>query len=105
MNDKTEKEADFGYKKVNPNDLDMASLEVVVEKNGIVISRGMSSSVQGSPENAVAWLANTLGKYGIPFLAGETILSGSLVPLEPVVKGDKMHMKIPNLGSCEVEFV
>ena len=95
----------LGDKKVNPNDLDMASLEVVVEKNGIVISRGMSSSVQGSPENAVAWLANTLGKYGIPFLAGETILSGSLVPLESVVKGDKMHMKIPNLGSCEVEFV
>jgi hypothetical protein len=28
-----------------------------------------------------------------------------LVPLEPVIKGDKMHMEIPNLGSCEVEFV
>ena len=95
----------LGDKKANPNDLDMASLEVVVKKNGGEISRGMGSSVQGSPENAVAWLANKLGEYGIPFLAGEIILSGSLVPLEPVVKGDKMNMVIPNLGSCEVEFI
>ena len=91
--------------KVDPRDLDMASLEVIVEKNGAEISRGVGSSVQGAPENAVAWLANTLGEYGIPFEAGEIILSGSLVPLHPAARGDKMTMNIAGFGGCHVEFV
>ena len=95
----------LGDDKVDPKDLDMASLEVIVTKNGQEISRGLGSSVQGAPQNAVAWLANTLGQYGIPFEAGEVILSGSLVPLEPVVKGDSMTMTIAGFGSCDVEFV
>lgn len=60
--------------------------------------------VQGAPENAVAWLANTLGQYGIPFRAGEVILSGSLVPLEDAVQGDVFRMDIPGLGGAEVRF-
>jgi len=95
----------LGDDKVDPKNLDMASLEVIVTKNGQEISRGLGSSVQGAPQNAVAWLANTLGQYGIPFEAGEVILSGSLVPLEPVVKGDSMNMTIAGFGSCDVEFV
>lgn len=95
----------LGTEKVDPNSLNMADLEVIVEKNGSEISRGVGLSVQGAPENAVAWLANTLGAYDIPFKAGEVILSGSLVSLHPVVKGDKMTMSIAGLGRCEVEFV
>lgn len=95
----------MGAEKIDPRGLNMADLEVVVEKNGQEISRGLGSSVQGAPENAVAWLANTLGEYGIPFEAGEIILSGSLVPLEPVVRGDKMLATIKGFGACAVEFV
>ncbi len=95
----------LGENKIDPKGLDMAALEVVVEKNGGEISRGLGSAVQGAPENAVAWLANTLGAYDIPFEAGEIILSGSLVPLEPVTKSDKMSMVISGFGSCDVEFV
>lgn len=95
----------LGDAKVDPRVLDLESLEVVVKKNGTEISRGLGSAVQGSPANAVAWLANTLGEYDIPFKAGETILSGSLVPLEPVSCGDKMEMQIDGFGGCKVEFV
>jgi len=95
----------LGETKVDPSGLDMAAFEVIVEKNGKEISRGVGSSVQGAPENAVAWLANTLGEYGIPFEAGEIILSGSLVPLHPAARGDKMTMSIAGFGRCEVEFV
>jgi len=49
-------------------------------------------------------LANTLGERGIPFKAGEIILSGSLVPLEPVAPGDNMHVTIEGMGDCEVSF-
>lgn len=95
----------LGDAKVDPRDLDLAALEVVVTKNGSEISRGLGAAVQGAPQNAVAWLANTLGEYDIPFEAGEIILSGSLVPLEPVIRGDKMNMTIAGFGACDVEFV
>ena len=49
-------------------------------------------------------LANTLGRYDIPLLKDEIILSGSLVPLEPAIPGDKFEMKINGLGSCKVVF-
>jgi 2-oxopent-4-enoate/cis-2-oxohex-4-enoate hydratase len=53
----------------------------------------------------VAWLANTLGAFGIPLEAGEVILSGSLVPLEPVKPGDLMRVTIGGLGTASVRFV
>ena len=95
----------LGDTKMDPRDLDLPALEVVVTKNGVEISRGFGAAVQGAPQNAVAWLANTLGAYDIPFEAGEVILSGSLVPLEPVIRGDKMNMTIAGFGACDVEFV
>jgi 2-oxopent-4-enoate/cis-2-oxohex-4-enoate hydratase len=63
----------------NPRDVDLPNLQVTVLKNGELISSGKGSAVQGNPLTAVAWLANTLGEFGIPFKAGEIILSGSLV--------------------------
>ena len=52
----------------------------------------------------MAWLANTLGKFNIPFRAGEIILSGSLVPLEPVLSGDEMYLELEGVGSAEIKF-
>lgn len=89
---------------VDPAGLDLSRLKVVVTKNGEYLSEGLGSAVQGAPENAVAWLANTLGEYGIPFHAGEIVLSGSLVPLAPAVAGDHFYMQIEGLGSAEVTF-
>lgn len=95
----------LGDEKVDPRDVDLPSLKVKVYKNGEFLSEGLGSAVQGDPLTAVAWLANTLGEYGIPFKAGEVILSGSLVPLEPVVAGDEMHMELEGVGTCSVKFV
>lgn len=95
----------IGTDEVDPRDVDLAAVTVQVEKNGKPLSEGVGAAVQGSPLASVAWLANTLGRYDIPFNAGEVILSGSLVPLEPVQKGDKMKMVLSDIGSLEVEFV
>lgn len=90
---------------VDPRDHDLPNLKMKVYKNGELHSEGLGSSVQGNPLTAVAWLANTLGEFGIPFLAGEVILSGSLVPLIPVVAGDKMSLEIEGIGGCSCTFV
>ncbi|KAB2896435.1 MAG: hypothetical protein F9K40_14475 [Kofleriaceae bacterium] len=58
----------------------------------------------GSPLVCVAWLANQLGELGHALLAGEIVLSGSLVPLEPVVPGDWMRMHVPGVGGATVRF-
>ena len=83
----------------------MDKLEVEVKKNGDFLSRGEGSAVQGHPAQAVAWLANTLGEYDIPLLKGEIILSGSLVPLEPALPGDKFTMELKGVGTCEINFI
>ena len=72
--------------------VDLVTCGMVVEKNGEIISTGAGAAALGSPAFCVAWLANTLGGFGIPLLAGEIVLSGSLVPLEPVVAGDRMQL-------------
>lgn len=95
----------LGKKFADPRQLDLPNLAVSVFKNGQQISEGLGSAVQGNPLTAVAWLANTLGEFGIGLKAGEIILSGSLVPLEPVVAGDEMTMELHGVGSTSVTFV
>ncbi len=95
----------LGDKAVDPRKVDLATCGMVVEKNGSIISTGAGAAALGSPVNCVAWLANTLGRFGIPLKAGEVILSGSLVPLEPVQAGDFMSVSIGGIGSASVRFV
>ncbi|SEI59750.1 2-oxopent-4-enoate/cis-2-oxohex-4-enoate hydratase [Allopseudospirillum japonicum] len=95
----------LGDKAVNPRRLDLATCGMVVEKNGAIISTGAGAAALGSPVNCVTWLANTLGQFGIPLKAGEVILSGSLVPLEPVQAGDFMSVTIGGIGCASVRFV
>jgi 2-oxopent-4-enoate/cis-2-oxohex-4-enoate hydratase len=88
----------------SPRHVDLALAGMVLEKNGEVISTSCGVSVQGSPVNAVAWLANTLGRLGIALKAGEVILSGSQSPLVPVQAGDSLHCSVGGLGSTSVRF-
>lgn len=89
---------------VRPDDVDFEGCHMRVTKNGELLSEGYGRNTVGSPLKAVAWLANTLGGFGVPLKAGEIILSGSLVALEPVVPGDVMRCDIDGIGSCTVRF-
>lgn len=95
----------LGRREVDPRDFDLPNLKMSIYKNGAFHSQGLGSAVQGNPLTAVAWLANTLGEFGIPFKAGEVILSGSLAPLIPVVAGDEMSLEIEGIGGCSCKFV
>jgi 2-oxopent-4-enoate/cis-2-oxohex-4-enoate hydratase len=94
----------LGSQERDPRELDLPNLHMRVFKNGQPISEGLGSAVQGNPLTAVAWLANTLGAFGISLQAGEVILSGSLVPLEPACAGDRFELTIDGLGSAQVSF-
>ena len=95
----------LGGVRKDPRRLDLALAGMVLEKNGEIVSTSTGASVQGSPVNAVAWLANTLGRLGIALKAGDVILSGSQSPLVPVVAGDSLYCSVGGLGSTSVRFV
>ena len=94
----------MGDRAVKPTEVDLSTCGIVVELNGEIISTGAGAAALGSPVNSVTWLANTLGSFGIELEAGEVILSGSLVPLQPVKAGDNMHLAIGGIGQCSVRF-
>lgn len=94
----------LGSDRTDPRAADLASVELTMTKNGEPAGSGLGSAVQGHPCEAVAWLANTLGKLGIPFRKGEIILSGALAPLVPVIAGDRIEMTITRLGSASLTF-
>jgi 2-oxopent-4-enoate/cis-2-oxohex-4-enoate hydratase len=95
----------LGADRADPRACDLPALRVTVTKNGAQLSEGIGAAVQGSPAEAVAWLANTLGGYGVTLDAGDVILSGSLVPLEPAARADRFEMHLHGVGGCAVEFV
>ena len=94
----------IGEQHTDPRSLDLAAASMQMFKNGVPCGAGLGSAVQGHPAEAVAWLANTLGAFGIPFKAGEVILSGSLAPLVPAVAGDRFSMLISGMGECSIQF-
>ncbi|HTM23496.1 MAG TPA: fumarylacetoacetate hydrolase family protein [Kofleriaceae bacterium] len=93
-----------GRARMLPGAIDFAGCTMTVDKNGRPLSRGTGAEALGSPARCVAWLANQLAEFDIGLEAGEIVLSGSLVPLEPVVPGDRMRMTVPGVGSVEVSF-
>ncbi len=93
-----------GTQHTDPRALDLAAASMQMWKNDAPAGSGLGSAVQGHPAEAVAWLANTLGAFGIPFKAGELILSGSLAPLVPALAGDRFTLQIEGLGGCSIAF-
>ena len=94
----------LGSQAVSPFKIDLYSCGMVLEKNGEIVATGAGAAALGSPLNAVAWLANTLGRLGIGLKAGEVILSGALAAMFPARSGDHFRVSIGGLGECAVRF-
>jgi len=94
----------LGSVRCDPRKIDLSLAGMVLEKNGRLVSTSAGAAVQGSPVNAVVWLANTLGRLGISLTAGEVILSGSQSPLVPVMEGDSLTCNVGGMGSTSVRF-
>ena len=94
----------LGDRLVDPREVDLATCGMVLEKNGDIACTGAGAATLGNPVNAMVWLANTLGRLGIPLKAGEVVLSGSLGPMIPVQAGDNLRVTIGGIGGCSVRF-
>nr|WP_310462660.1 2-oxopent-4-enoate hydratase [Sphaerotilus sp.] len=94
----------LGDRLVDVRTLDLRHCGMVLEKNGEVVVTGAGAATMGSPVNAMVWLANTLGRLGMPLKASEVVLSGALGAMVPVVPGDQLRVTIGGIGSCSVRF-
>ena len=95
----------LGDRLVDPRDVDLGTCGMVLEKNGEIVATGAGAAALGHPANAVAWLANTLGRLGMGLKAGEVVLSGSLAAMVPVQAGDSLRVSIGGIGGCSVRFI
>lgn len=86
------------------DELDLAAVEMVLEKNGEEINRGLASAVQGHPAAAVAWLANKFAEFGQELRAGEVIMSGAIAGAFDASAGDRFRASLTGLGTVEVVF-
>lgn len=94
----------LGTDRVDPRELDLRACRMRVYTDDVLSAEGLGSAALGSPAFCVAWLANTLARYGIELQAGDIIMSGSLVPFLPVQPGTAMRVEITGIGTAAVQF-
>ncbi len=94
----------LGSERIAPEGIDFAACEMTMFINDAVVTHGRGSASLGHPANAVAWLANTLGRLGMALDPGEPILSGSLGQLVDVRDGDFVRLIIEPIGECLARF-
>lgn len=95
----------FGGQGVDPRDVDLTTCGMTLEANGELLHTGAGAAALGSPVNAVAWLANTLGSFGVGLKAGEVILSGALCAMVTIKPDDNMTINVGGIGSASCRFV
>lgn len=90
--------------KIDPKEVDLKEIEMSLFKNDELINQGKGSAVLGDPANAVLWLANSLGKYGVKLNAGDIILAGALTAAIPAVSGDEFTCDYGEFGKLSIKF-
>ena len=85
--------------------LDLAALRATTTVSGVARGEGYGEASLGHPLNTVAWLANCLAERGTRLLAGQVVLTGSLVEAIPVEEGDDIVCAVENLGEVRLTLV
>jgi 2-keto-4-pentenoate hydratase len=85
--------------------LDLKLIGMVMEKNGQVVHTGAGAAILGHPANAVAWLANAIGEFGVALQAGEVVMPGAICAAVDVAAGDQLRASFDGLGTVAVRFV
>ncbi|WP_375136943.1 2-oxo-3-hexenedioate decarboxylase [Sphaerotilus hippei] len=94
-----------GGRAFRPGQIDLASLGVVLEKNGEAVAMGSSAAVMGHPAEAVALLVKVLHELGETLPAGSFVMSGGITEAVAVKPGDCVTARFQALGSVGMRFV
>ena len=87
-----------------PGDVDLATLGVVLERNGEPVAMGASAAVAGHPADAVALVVKVLHDIGQVLPAGSLVLSGGITEAVATAPGDFLCARFQELGSVAIRF-
>jgi len=93
-----------GGRALRPQDVDLRTVGLVLEKNGQPVALGAGAAVLGHPAAAIAALANHLGRRGQEIPAGSVILSGGATEAVSVTAGDSVTLRVQGMGSVGLRF-
>ncbi|MEY4415592.1 MAG: hypothetical protein RIQ53_2885 [Pseudomonadota bacterium] len=94
-----------GGRPMRPEDCDLRTCGVVMEKNDVPVAFGAGAAVVGHPATAIAMLANHLGERGQEIPAGTLILSGGITEAVAVEAGDSVRLHVQGMGSTSLRFI
>jgi 2-keto-4-pentenoate hydratase len=94
----------LGSRAARIEDLDLRMTGCLLHVNGELVETGGGGAVLGSPLNAVAWLANTVGPLGVTLEPGHVVLPGSMTRAVPVRPGDSVVATMSGLGTVTAVF-
>ncbi|MEM8857058.1 MAG: hypothetical protein AAGD96_01970 [Chloroflexota bacterium] len=84
--------------------LDFPSHEVTLYANDVEVASGRGEIALGNPLNVLAWLANTLPKYGKQLKADEIITTGVCMPVYTAKVGERIRADFGELGIVELNL-
>ncbi len=84
--------------------LDLRLTGMTLRRGGELVATGAGAAVLGNPARCVAWLANTLVRFGEQLHAGEIVLAGALHAAVAVGPGDSFRAEFSRLGAVTVRF-
>ena len=90
---------------ISPNNMDVYSCGMVLEKNKEICSLGAGAACLGHPYKAAFWLAKKLIEINQPLRANEIVLTGALGPMVSIAPGDHIKAIIGGIGKCEFNFM
>lgn len=88
----------------NWRELDLEHAEVVVYRNGEVVTTGSGAAVLGHPLTVMAWLADELPRFGRSLGAGDVVTTGVTTDVFEATAGDRLRADFAGLGSVVVDF-
>ncbi len=82
--------------------LDLVNCKGVMTINREPVGEGYGRDVMGHPLEPLAWLANELSARNHPLKAGDTVITGSLIPPTPLGFASEARVAIEGLGEAIV---
>lgn len=82
--------------------IDLAASPGVMVINSKQVGAGQGSDVMGHPLEPLVWLANMLSERGKTLKAGTTVITGSIIPPQPLSAGDTATITIGGLGEAHL---
>ncbi len=94
----------LGTKRQKPTLDALAAVPMKLEHNDAVVAEGRGDACLGNPAIAVAWLAQTMTRYGHGLRAGDVVMSGALAKMIAAEPGSRFRADFGDLGNVSVSF-